>query len=87
MLTELEETTLRHTVGLEELILQDNWITIIQFRALHLLPHLTLLDLSHNNLEVLRPVVMEPVERTLEKLFIHCRRKFLVLGLKGEVLK
>lgn len=71
MLTELDEATLRHAEGLEELILRDNWITIIQPRSLQHLPRLRLLDLSHNNLETLRPAVVEPVERTMEKFFIH----------------
>lgn len=71
MLTELEEATLRHAEGLEELILKDNWITVIHPRAFHNLPQLSVLDLSNNNLEELRPVVFEPIERKLQKLFIH----------------
>ncbi|KAK3849967.1 hypothetical protein Pcinc_043303 [Petrolisthes cinctipes] len=71
MLMELEEATLRHTEGLEELILKDNWITVIHPRAFHHLPYLSVLDMSYNNLEELRPAVFEPIERKLQKLFIH----------------
>ncbi|KAK8736052.1 hypothetical protein OTU49_005205 [Cherax quadricarinatus] len=71
MLTELEESTLRHAESLEELILRDNWVTVIHPRALLHLPRLSLLDLSHNNLELLRPVVLEPVERTLRALYLN----------------
>ncbi|XP_071549839.1 uncharacterized protein [Panulirus ornatus] len=71
MLTEVEETTLRYTEALEEVILRDNWVTIIHPRAFQHLPRLTSLDLSYNNLEVLRPTVLEPVERTIEKLYLH----------------
>lgn len=71
MLTEVEEAALRHTEALEEVVLGDNWVTIIHPRALQHLPRLTTLDLSHNNLEELRPLVLQPVERTIQRLYLH----------------
>ncbi|KAG7154102.1 artichoke-like 4 [Homarus americanus] len=57
--------------GLEEVILRDNWVTVIHPHALQHLPRLSLLDLSHNNLEVLRTIVLKPVEKTLESLYLN----------------
>ncbi|XP_068228417.1 protein artichoke-like [Palaemon carinicauda] len=66
MLTELDESTFKHTEGLEEVILRDNWITTLHPKALEPLVHLKVLDLSQNNVEVLQPAILSAVERTLE---------------------
>ena len=71
LLTELREAALRHAEALEEVNLNDNWLTLIHPRAFTSLPRLTTLDLSHNLVEVLRPEVLQPVERSLRSLSLH----------------
>lgn len=71
MLTELRETTLRHAQALEEVILGDNWLTQIHPSAFTHLPRLAALNLSHNMLEAPRPQLLQPVERTLQRLSLH----------------
>ncbi|KAK7085438.1 hypothetical protein SK128_027135 [Halocaridina rubra] len=68
MLTELDENVFKHTPGLEELLLGDNWITSIHPEAFVPLSSVKVLDLSHNNLEILRPPILAPIERTLEAI-------------------
>lgn len=65
MLTELMESTFKHGGGVEKLLLGSNWVTTIHPRAFAPLSSLRLLDLSHNYLEGLNTVVLEPVERSL----------------------
>ncbi|XP_071549840.1 uncharacterized protein [Panulirus ornatus] len=67
-LTELMESTFKHGDGVEKLLLGSNWITTIHPRAFVPLSSLKHLDLSHNYLEGLNTVVLEPVERNLESL-------------------
>ncbi|XP_045107837.1 LOW QUALITY PROTEIN: protein artichoke-like [Portunus trituberculatus] len=71
VLTELREGALRHAAALEEVDLSDNFITSIHTRAFTNLPRLAMLDLSHNMVEVLRPEVLQPVERSLRSLSLH----------------
>ncbi|XP_037785286.1 protein artichoke-like [Penaeus monodon] len=68
MLTEIEEHVFRHTESLEKIYLGDNWITSIHPRSLEHLDRVRHLDLNHNNLEVLQPFVLHPIERTLETI-------------------
>ncbi|CAL4075549.1 unnamed protein product, partial [Meganyctiphanes norvegica] len=70
-LMKLDENLFRHTSNLEELILSDNWITSIDVGCFGSMEKLTVLDLSLNNLEVLRPIIIEPVDRTLDHLHLQ----------------